>query len=148
MPQGAWQAYAYSYSQLFAQKYVSTKRRRRKFALATSFHFILLTGMLKAKKTYKTKSKSSFWEMEAKLKVVKSARMSTVCRFCLWQYGIGNIELMGGGRWAMANGRLGASPKDNMCDSWRWLPRMITEITISGPRNKKKMCSNSGKWKG
>lgn len=76
--------------------------------------------------------------MEPKLKVVKSARMSTVCRFCLWQYGIGNIELMGGGRWAMANGRLGASPKDNMCDSWRWLPRMITEITISGPRNKKK----------
>lgn len=47
------------------------------------------------------------------------------------------------GRWAMANGRLGASPKDNMCDSWRWLPRMITEITISGPRNKKKCAATA-----
>lgn len=31
----------------------------------------------------------------------------------------------------------GPSSKDNMCDSWQWLPRMITEITITGPRKKR-----------
>lgn len=51
------QAFAYNFlSENMCQQYGGSGRQQssddeRKFALATTFHFILLTGMLKAKKT-------------------------------------------------------------------------------------------------
>lgn len=51
------QAFAYNFlSENMCQQYGDSGRQQssddeRKFALATTFHFILLTGMLKAKKT-------------------------------------------------------------------------------------------------
>lgn len=46
----AWQAFAYNLARKICVNNMAAGDDERKFALETTFHFILLTGMLKAKK--------------------------------------------------------------------------------------------------